>query len=84
MIGVDHLNSGVRRGQVHSDVDITAWRLDNLQAKWCVRSKHVVFYDYSVIYYLITLYTVALTSFIRYTIVLRDALPQVQVLDTLW
>ena len=30
------------------------------------RSKHVVFYDYSVIYYLITLYIVALTSFIRY------------------
>jgi hypothetical protein len=30
------------------------------------RSKRVVFYDYSVIYYLITLYIVALTSFIRY------------------
>ena len=29
---------------------------------------HQVFYDYSVIYYSITLYTVALTSFIRYTI----------------
>ena len=37
MIGVDHLNSGVRRGQVRNVVDITAWRLGNLQAKWCVR-----------------------------------------------
>ena len=37
VIGVDHLNSGIRRGQVRSVVDITAWRLGNLQAKWCVR-----------------------------------------------
>ena len=37
MNGVDHLNSGVRRGQARSVVDITAWRLGNLQAKWCVR-----------------------------------------------
>jgi len=37
VIGVDHLNSRVRRGQVRSVFDITAWRLGNLQANWCVR-----------------------------------------------
>ena len=37
MIGVDHLNSRVRRGQVRSVVDVTAWCLGNLQAKRCVR-----------------------------------------------
>jgi len=37
VIGVEHLNSEVRRGQVRSVVNITAWRLGNLQANWCVR-----------------------------------------------
>jgi hypothetical protein len=37
VIGVDHLNLRVRRGQVRSVVEFTAWCLGNLQAKWCVR-----------------------------------------------
>ena len=34
---VDHLDSSARRDQVRSVVDVTAWCLGYLQAKWCVR-----------------------------------------------
>ena len=35
--GVGRLNSSARRGQVRSVVDVTAWCLGDLQAKWFVR-----------------------------------------------
>ena len=56
----DWCGSSELRSIFNVDLIMTAWR-----------SKHVVFYDHSVIYYLIILYTVALTSFIRYIILKR-------------